>query len=508
MFENEAKGWHGSYSSVGRTSAEQYHLILIKDVILSGRCKKKRIKDYFSTDDNLAKSNSNNTEEERDIFTEPSTKDKILQKLEVLKNRKEICEPFVNKDIPEKYKYHQYHHRELHNYNLIMKENQKFCPSSTSYNPKTNYIWKRTLTGPSWDILSGRDKNIIKIGKIKNNKSEKKNKNKTFSQEKIKIKLKKTENKTEKTPNKTFLNFFKKPTIKNDKNSKQIIDLKKSDFKLKNKSYLHGLPMNKQTKRGKLPTSYDLRIRSDLPFKPNTSLIKKKQQTRKLTLEKNITAPLIEMPKINHSIDFSKNLSRDQYNFLHRDRREIRPFFNPNYNQVESRCLTMVSYTQKKKGKKMKIFKGIDQDLFYEPDKVINKVNNHKEVSVPNFKIMISRPTNKGPLPTYMIKKFDRASLESVTEKGLKMNAYSDVGFQKYNFSSFYPKKSFNKVVNYNLLNNDKFVEENLGVNIKELNHHLNMKKLIEFYTSNQGDNEMNNQTKFDAITLKTMHNN
>ena len=29
MFENEAKGWHGSYSSLGRISAEKFPMILI-----------------------------------------------------------------------------------------------------------------------------------------------------------------------------------------------------------------------------------------------------------------------------------------------------------------------------------------------------------------------------------------------------------------------------------------------------------------------------------------------
>ena len=51
MFENQAKGWHGSYSTVGRNSAEKYPMILIKDKILKDKCEKKVIKDYFNTDD-------------------------------------------------------------------------------------------------------------------------------------------------------------------------------------------------------------------------------------------------------------------------------------------------------------------------------------------------------------------------------------------------------------------------------------------------------------------------
>ena len=53
MFENEAKGWHGSYSSLGRISAEKFPMILIKDQILEGKNKKKKIKDFFSPEEDL-----------------------------------------------------------------------------------------------------------------------------------------------------------------------------------------------------------------------------------------------------------------------------------------------------------------------------------------------------------------------------------------------------------------------------------------------------------------------
>ena len=33
MFENKAKGWYGSYSKVGRDSAEKFLMIMIKDKI-------------------------------------------------------------------------------------------------------------------------------------------------------------------------------------------------------------------------------------------------------------------------------------------------------------------------------------------------------------------------------------------------------------------------------------------------------------------------------------------
>ena len=34
MFENKTKGWHGSYSVIGKISAEKFHIILKKNQIL------------------------------------------------------------------------------------------------------------------------------------------------------------------------------------------------------------------------------------------------------------------------------------------------------------------------------------------------------------------------------------------------------------------------------------------------------------------------------------------
>jgi hypothetical protein len=53
MFENKAKGWYGSYSKVGRDSAEKYPMIMLKDKILANQFKKYKIKDYFNTDDDI-----------------------------------------------------------------------------------------------------------------------------------------------------------------------------------------------------------------------------------------------------------------------------------------------------------------------------------------------------------------------------------------------------------------------------------------------------------------------
>jgi len=40
-------------------------------------------------------------------------------------------------------------------------------------------------------------------------------------------------------------------------------------------------------------------------------------------------------------------------------------------------------------------------EMNFDPYKLINKVNNHKKPSTPNFRLMISR-IDKGALPSYM----------------------------------------------------------------------------------------------------------
>jgi hypothetical protein len=40
--------------------------------------------------------------------------------------------------------------------------------------------------------------------------------------------------------------------------------------------------------------------------------------------------------------------------------------------------------------------------LDYDPDKIIENINNHQKPKTPNFNSMTSRPTDSGPLPFYM----------------------------------------------------------------------------------------------------------
>ena len=96
MFENQAKGWHGSYSAVGKNSAEKYPMILIKDKILKDQVEKKQIKDYFTTDDEI-ENNKIIIDDGEDIFSPAS----IRRKKKIKKKFVEVCEHQSKEKVPE-----------------------------------------------------------------------------------------------------------------------------------------------------------------------------------------------------------------------------------------------------------------------------------------------------------------------------------------------------------------------------------------------------------------------
>ena len=485
MIENEAKGWHGSYSSVGRISAEKFPMVLIKDQIIKGRYKKKKMKDYFSSEEDL--NNKIILDEGDDIFnSEHKTKIKLK------KRRKEICKPNAKKKlIPEEYKYHNLHHKDLFNFKKRLKNQTNL--NSTAYDPKKDFVWSKTLTGPQWNSLCGREKGGIFKSDI----------------ESI-------------TPKSKLIKYIK--------------DSKLNTFY----SLKRGVPMDKMNQRGIIPTYYDLRIRNDKPFinnnkttdaKNNINNLNKKElnqlnlnsisdisfkqttdQINDFSKNQKIKKSLCSSPNINinNAISFAKNLSREQYYFVRRNREGVRPFFNPKYNLVEPRSLTMVSFNKKLKGKsKPKRLEGIDIVLFFDPDKIISKVNSHRENSVPIFKYMSDKNDEKGKLPSYMHNIFNRGSLEIMTEKGLKMNNFSKADI-KNDYSTFCRKKSFNKIINFELLKNEKINEDtNLENLTKKLGKNRRLKNMMEFYTKNLDDDKIQyTGNKFDSVTLKSIKTN
>ena len=535
MFENNAKGWYGSYSVIGRNLVQRFALILKKDEILSGNIKKNFYGDYFTTieDTNIQEEENSKNNKSIDIFSDEYDKMKeeqikIQNEVNMVKNAN-LCAPLCLAE-KERYKFHQHHHKEVDR--NLRKKNINFI----SYHPKMDFIWKKIITGPKWKFLKGRD-----LINIDNNSSKKNNNNNNKGKNK------------QKRNSVTFL----------------------TDYTFKS------IPMNKQTKRGILPVNYDSRIRTDVPFlqknfmlEKNSKLSKSKNNTRsksknkthyiasntlnKLEVlktssnnnRKNIKTyyntfrkpvKLLDIDKkfnlfvkkssqnnifkktchsstkdmlvkkldkdtFNRTIDFSKILPRNNNVFvLKKVDDTVPPFSNPSYKLTEPRCISMVSYSKNVRDEIIpKKFEGIDPQLFLEPSKYIDFVNNHKKVSVPNFDIMSGRNQNKGPLPAYMINLWDRRAIETMTDKGLKMNNYANSTYHTGNFSIFTPKKSFNKMINLTIMknDNDKIEEELKNIN-EEVFGNKKLKKLIQTYAKD-GKDYSKEQIKFDVISLKS----
>ena len=239
MFENAAKGWYGSYSKVGRDSAEKYPMIMQKDKILANQFKKYKIKDYFNTDDELETEKS--VEYGEDIFSQT-----YKRKIEKKERYKNVCALKTEKTMTDDYKYHHIHHKGLHDYNLIIKGQKKYQTNSSVNLPKDDLTTKRVLTGPEWSLLTGRENRSL---------------------------------------------------------NKKIMKPDFYDINDDNKKDINTFEMIKQTQRGNLPISYDLRIRIDEPFN-KTAIHKRKNRFSQIKLAKTQN---IESPKNGKSkITFKK----------------------------------------------------------------------------------------------------------------------------------------------------------------------------------------------------------
>ena len=123
----------------------------------------------------------------------------------------------------------------------------------------------------------------------------------------------------------------------------------------------------------------------------------------------------------------------------------------------------MAIYKKKRKEKtntRAKYMEGIDYKIKYDPDKIIDKCNNHVNIPGPNFNYMLSRDfSEKSTLPSYMKTIHDRGSIYRITEKALRLNRYKE-GKLTPASSSFMPKRSYNKIININIIKSHDFKEK------------------------------------------------
>ena len=260
-----------------------------------------------------------------------------------------------------------------------------------------------------------------------------------------------------------------------------------------NRRYSYKSYNNTPVKNKILKNKYKQKIKNNKKSRPKSSYI----FNRNLNLNKNkIKGP-----------DFKKIISREYYENISDHGASLIPFSLPNFKQVRERPLTMVVYERPKYTKnKHAPLAGITPDMYNDIYKYLEYTNNHTRCVPPNFKKMKARPSDdNSPLPVYMKGTVSRGACETVNETSLKMNNYAEGKFLS-NYTSFWPKKSFNKIVNLNLLKSDAFFSyllNNQG-DIKKTNNYV--AKSMKFYHKNYEDLLKEGMlSKFDNVTLKTI---
>lgn len=586
MFENETKGWYGSYSRVGKGFAERFYIISHKEEIFSRENKKIRIKDFYNPDEIKQKSS---LEENLDVFklytSSKIKKDKILKSL--LKHKQNFLE---RSSQNKKKSYNKKRLKLSHIHEILgIKKNPKVNQSSyTRYNPNYDYIKPRLLEGPLWKKVPGRKQKGLNPfeDKIFNDQIEE-NKNYKFyvlETEKSKclvnmnkmtqrgeftdikdlrirtdkpfVKPKKKKNKIEKHIKeevKRKINDILKDKLKTSSNtrnlslsnSKRLIsrynntstmfseprnllekeiqnssqnktsDKDKKDktkkkmsriilrqiglFEDNNKLKTENDKPNEQTESKKVKSLSNKGLNNNYSLKDNqtksNSKIQNKEEAHKD--DKKFKAP-----------DFDKIISRKQVEKARGHKFFIIPFKTLNYSLISERPLTMINYDKSKikNENKLKDFIGLDYSYVYKPDDIINKYNNHIPPKVPNFSIMSSRSCQKGnPLPSYMQKVHDRFYLNNMNDKSLSLNNYSNRGYFSAT-SSFFPKKSYNNIINYTVINSEK---KNDNKKDDDIEKKIELLKLQVNYSPQVYDQLVKDGTlnKFDKVSLKSNSN-
>ena len=203
------------------------------------------------------------------------------------------------------------------------------------------------------------------------------------------------------------------------------------------------------------------------------------------------------------AIEFGKIIPREYYDNLSDNGITLIPFAVNNYKQVRERALTMVNYNTKKAfKKKLDFFKGIDFEQYM--DTPVNYIE-HKNY-VPMFNKMHTRPIDDGDqLPVHMKGIVSRNICDMTSNVSLKMNSFMD-GKTRGNYNTCLPKKSFNKVVNLNLMNYQelkKYIAMNKNLIFGGDDNYII--KSIKFYNRNYRDLLKETTSNFDNITFKTI---
>ena len=413
----------------------------------------------------------------------------------------------------DKYKYHLLHHNE--NYDYIFNK-RRIGPSCAKYQPKFDYTYKKLIYSIPFKKMSGRQSQIIikKIKQDNNNNQQSTGKKIVSSLDKIKqspiknrfkIKKEKLRNKNNRYERNTIfdsiiskqskrkdssnsinsnnfvftnneLNFIRKKIKlekkKNLSKQKEIIKANSMNkFNLNKEKLLEKINLQTPQQQSDSTQIFHLKITNNNDFISNKS---SEKNTIKSPLKSednnNINQSLNQTVKYK-AINFKKMLSREYLNKIKSSKEPIHPMVTPNYSSVEPKTIMKVLYSKTSKKDNNNKMIAYNNDFTYDINEIYNKYNNHHYPKKFNLSKMCGRFENeKNTLPVFMLRSFDRNSIDNLNESSLKMNNYANSTFQDFK-SSFKVKQTFNARIKLNELKNEN--------QVMQYNKKYNLKKML-----------------------------
>ena len=413
----------------------------------------------------------------------------------------------------DKYKYHLLHHNE--NYDYIFNK-RRIGPSCAKYQPKFEYTYKKLIYSIPFKKMSGRQRQIVikKIKQDNNNNQQSTGKKIVSSLDKIKqspiknrfkIKKEKLRNKNNRYERNTIfdsiiskqskrkdssnsinsnnfvftnneLNFIRKKIKlekkKNLSKQKEIIKANSMNkFNLNKEKLLEKINLQTPQQQSDSTQIFHLKITNNNDFISNKS---SEKNTIKSPLKSednnNINQSLNQTVKYK-AINFKKMLSREYLNKIKSSKEPIHPMVTPNYSSVEPKTIMKVLYSKTSKKDNNNKMIAYNNDFTYDINEIYNKYNNHHYPKKFNLSKMCGRFENeKNTLPVFMLRSFDRNSIDNLNESSLKMNNYANSTFQDFK-SSFKVKQTFNARIKLNELKNEN--------QVMQYNKKYNLKKML-----------------------------
>jgi len=435
----------------------------------------------------------------------------------------------------DKYKYHLLHHND--NYENLFNKST-YSPSCAKYQPKFEYTYRKLIYSIPFKKMSGRqntkriNKFITKNDKnrkdklindvsinnrltssfdiFSNNKIRKINKKKIMNLKSKKNELiPKRQNKVIDSYNSinisnfVFTNNELNTIRKRIKFENQYLENKKNmlskSTNIKSHNKINSF-LNKESEKEKEKKFTNPPIQSHLESfnsfskknginESNDALITSKSQDKTnhdfrtiyITPDENINQTVYAKKNILNQtskfkgINFKQMLSREYLNKINSNKEPIHPAVTPNYSAVEPKTIMKVIYSKSKKDENKKQIIAYKGDFTYDINNIYNNYNNHHYPKKFNLSKMCGRfEKENNALPLFMIRSFDRNSIDNLNEISLKMNNYANRAFQDIQ-STFSPKKTFNARLKLNDIKkenqimeyNKKYYKKNSNIKIR-----------------------------------------